>query len=705
MSILLWGPATDPPLQSVHRELLQLGVPVLLADQELVAQTRFQWHTENTIQGLLEVGTQVINLAEVKAVYLRSHDASQLAAVTAQGKMMQGGTNLTRDHATALNQAVLAWADLAPALVLNRPSAMTANHSKPYQLGQIRRSGFRVPQTLITTDPEAAIAFWQQHGEVIYKSISGIRSRVSRLSKAHWQRLDHIHWCPTQFQEYIPGNDYRVHVVGDRVFACEIVSGADDYRYAASPGEAPVLRPVELPSDVQRQCQALSSDLKLPVAGIDLRQTPDGEWVCFEVNPSPGFTYFEQETGHGISAAIAQLLASEMSSSRSSSRSSSSDSVLAPSAQLTVPEIEQSVSSAQLTAPEIDSSAPLSPSSYPSSSYPVSSYPPAMPASIHPPLKFQPLSHSWVALHPRPRGVVQFIGGAFFGTFPTLFYRHFLRELYEQGFTIVAFPFRFSFRHWSMAGSLFNEQSRLRSLLTQEARRLNYEAEIYEDAQQYSWIGHSLGCKYIALLELLSDPEWKTLLQTTLGAEVQEQIERSLGAFGQGISIKGQPSLLLAPAISDTKSAIPLPWLAAQLDNLKLGVLPTRQQTQSLIQKSQLFNLTALISFECDRVAGSQTNPDLSKKYGNCNDVIWFVEQLRQKRFSVLTEEFPGKHLEPLGFSFKNFTWNPFGHQKVRLKQRFLEQATYGFLKDLYERAGTRTDSSDRLTLEAKVTD
>ena len=32
-------------------------------------------------------------------------------------------------------------------------------------------------------------------------------------------------------------------------------------------------------------------------------------------------------------------------------------------------------------------------------------------------MKFQPIAHSWVALHPEPKGIIQFIGGAFFGRF------------------------------------------------------------------------------------------------------------------------------------------------------------------------------------------------------------------------------------------------------------------------------------------------
>ena len=43
-------------------------------------------------------------------------------------------------------------------------------------------------------------------------------------------------------------------------------------------------------------------------AGIDLKETPDGEWCCFEVNPCPGFIFFERHTGQPISLALAEFL-------------------------------------------------------------------------------------------------------------------------------------------------------------------------------------------------------------------------------------------------------------------------------------------------------------------------------------------------------------------------------------------------------------
>jgi hypothetical protein len=48
--------------------------------------------------------------------------------------------------------------------------------------------------------------------------------------------------------------------------------------------------------------------MNLSIAGIDLRRTPAGEWFCFEVNPSPAFSYYEQVTGQPIGQALALLL-------------------------------------------------------------------------------------------------------------------------------------------------------------------------------------------------------------------------------------------------------------------------------------------------------------------------------------------------------------------------------------------------------------
>jgi len=62
--------------------------------------------------------------------------------------------------------------------------------------------------------------------------------------------------------------------------------------------------------------QALADELRLLFAGIDLKQTPDGDYFCFEANPCPGFLYYERHTGQPISAALADLLRGSAARSR-----------------------------------------------------------------------------------------------------------------------------------------------------------------------------------------------------------------------------------------------------------------------------------------------------------------------------------------------------------------------------------------------------
>jgi len=209
----------------------------------------------------------------------------------------------------ALDDGMQAWIEVSPALVVNRPSTMASNSSKPYQAALIRASGLDVPDTLVTTDANAAMAFHDLHGSVIYKSTSGVRSIVSRLGPEHKDRLIDVGNCPTQFQQYIPGADYRVHVVGDRVFAAQIVSDADDYRYAGRSGNSTEIRACTLEPDLVNRCRRLAAELGLLFAGVDLRRSPEGRWYCFEVNPSPGFTFYQEATGQKIAESVAGLLA------------------------------------------------------------------------------------------------------------------------------------------------------------------------------------------------------------------------------------------------------------------------------------------------------------------------------------------------------------------------------------------------------------
>ncbi len=302
-------------------------------------------------------------------------------------------------------------------------------------------------------------------------------------------------------------------------------------------------------------------------------------------------------------------------------------------------------------------------------------------------LRFQPISFSWIAPHPQPKGVIQFIGGAFFGTFPTFFYNYLFEKIFEQGYTIIALPFRFSFRHWSIAIDLLKEQKVIREQLLKLYSENEDLISIYKDQTKYFWIGHSLGCKYISLLELLSSEE--NLLKNILTKQNNyERIKNIIDkAELENASILNQPSLLIAPDISDTQSAIPFESLAHFIDHIGLGAIPNRKDTQELIKLSDLFNLTALISFDKDTIAGSITDKNKSEKIKNNSDVLWFFDYLKTKQPPFLFQELHGKHLEPLGWKIGNYIvdFNPFDKFIKSLDKREIEQYVIEFLAQLNE--------------------
>jgi hypothetical protein len=298
--VLLWGVLADAPMACVHRVLETTGTPFLLLDQWKLADSHVELDP-TALTGLIRFGDRTCDLNSIRSLYFRPNNYSDMPHIIRAGP----DSDLWR-HAAALEESLLIWADQTPAFVVNRPSSMIANSCKPYQSAWIASLGFRVPDTLVTTDPAAAFAFWEQHTEVIYKSVSGTRSIVSRLRPEHRPRVEQLGACPTQFQQYIPGTEYRAHVVGSRVFACRIISAADDYRYSTDPVD---VAQADLPDSIAELCIATAAAMDLPVAGIDLRLTPDGDWYCLEVNPSPGFSYYDVNRSPSIAEAVAALLA------------------------------------------------------------------------------------------------------------------------------------------------------------------------------------------------------------------------------------------------------------------------------------------------------------------------------------------------------------------------------------------------------------
>jgi len=301
--ILVCGGLADGVTEFVCARLEHRGYPYRLLDLATYPagySVAWTWNATG-VTGTITGPEWALDLDDITGAYVRF--------IGPEGRVSRPGD---AEAAGALqfeaDAGLLAFVEDVPFPVVNRVGGGMSNNSKPYQSLLLRRAGLAVPATLVTSDPEAVRDFQSEHPHLIYKSTSGIRSIVRRLGPDQRARLDFLRDGPAQFQAFVPGRNVRVHTVGDCVFATLIETEAVDYRYASRDGLDIAMRPVRLPAAIRDACLRVARELDLLFAGIDLKETPDGDYVCFEVNPCPGFTYYERHTGQPISTALANLL-------------------------------------------------------------------------------------------------------------------------------------------------------------------------------------------------------------------------------------------------------------------------------------------------------------------------------------------------------------------------------------------------------------
>jgi len=303
--ILVCGGLADVVTELVCARLEALNYPYRLLDLGLFPQgytVAWRW-AKGEPGGTLDGPGWKLKLSEVSGVFVR-YLGSDGHAPLPEFSAPQAEAVIAESQA-----GLMALLEDLPCLVVNRAAPSVSNHSKPYQALMVRQAGLQTPPTLVTSDPQAALEFYESnHGEVIFKSLSGVRSVVRKLKPSDLERLPFLRHGAAQFQTYLPGDNVRVHTVGNEVFATRIRSEAVDYRYARRQGHTAEMEPAALPDSVAQACLRLTRQTGLVIAGIDLKQTPEDEWFCFEINPCPGFAYYEQHTGQPISAALADLL-------------------------------------------------------------------------------------------------------------------------------------------------------------------------------------------------------------------------------------------------------------------------------------------------------------------------------------------------------------------------------------------------------------
>lgn len=197
---------------------------------------------------------------------------------------------------------------IPPEKVLDTESSMRSAGNKMAQLKTAVEFGFKIPETIITSNPDEYADFVQKHKSVIAKTLGGFGQIIkenesfatiftTRVNKEETPDPSSIKAVPIVVQEEVKKSyELRITVIDDAIFPCKIESQRssktqiDWRRYDFN--NVPHSRTV-LPSDISEKILRYMRFFGVHFAAFDFAVTPENEYVFFEMNPNSQWVWIE----------------------------------------------------------------------------------------------------------------------------------------------------------------------------------------------------------------------------------------------------------------------------------------------------------------------------------------------------------------------------------------------------------------------------
>ncbi len=201
-------------------------------------------------------------------------------------------------------------------LVVNPPSSIEKAVDKYYALSLLSEHGIPVPKTVVTENPDSALAGFKSLGrEVVVKPLFGSQgfgvTRISDLEVARriYNTLNYAHHV-LYTQEFIHHGrqDIRCLVVGGRVVAA-MSRRARGWKTNVSQGAKPVA--IQLGAEVEELAVRSAEVLGCKVGGVDILESVDGYFVN-EVNSQPGFRGLQTVSKIDVAGEIVRFVLEEL---------------------------------------------------------------------------------------------------------------------------------------------------------------------------------------------------------------------------------------------------------------------------------------------------------------------------------------------------------------------------------------------------------
>ena len=290
--IALFADNNNRQIQVLRELLLEEGAEPLVFDMQLGGPS-----VPKVALGAGRLFWEGVDFSDIAAIHIRCRVLGTPAVVPA---VMSAATysevrgKYLREHEyQAVAFSFLEQLAAAGKLVVNKvlTGAYIDHDTKAQFYQKLRSWGFAAPKSMMTNDPERALAFIQEVGQAVAKPSIGIGS-TRMVTETDLGRLEELRLCPVLMQEFFAGDTLRVHIVGDTVvLALRILSSGDvDSRTLPKGFEY-----CKLPDEEEQKIVRANRMLGLHFATWDVLATRDGRYVYLDCNPGSFLMWIGEE--------------------------------------------------------------------------------------------------------------------------------------------------------------------------------------------------------------------------------------------------------------------------------------------------------------------------------------------------------------------------------------------------------------------------
>lgn len=267
--------------------------------------------TQNVEEGRLRIGSETVAVEDVEGAFVKPNTLF----VPAVHDKLHGSVSDDENPYASLTQlreyrglfkSIVQSLEHHGATVVPTVDALVWEEMNPHACDRLDSIGVPVPESLATSNDEAAKRFVEAHGEVVYKPIAGVGG-AHVLTEDDVDQLDGL-TTPVLFQELIPGDDARAYVVdGEYCGAFKYTHDGSGFSFKSSEGDIGG-EPLELPESVQQDLVRAVEASPTNYSGVDIRIREDGSYTLIEINSGGRFMLADSRGITNVADALAAYL-------------------------------------------------------------------------------------------------------------------------------------------------------------------------------------------------------------------------------------------------------------------------------------------------------------------------------------------------------------------------------------------------------------